>query len=78
MKERDLVALKQQIEEAKSKIIELGGRKKELLSNLKKNYGCSTIEEAQKKVKGYKSQLEELKKTQDKLIAKLDSEYDFS
>jgi SMC interacting uncharacterized protein involved in chromosome segregation len=48
MDEKGLLALKQDIDKAKQPVAELKGKQQYLEEELKKNYGCSNIEEAEK------------------------------
>ena len=49
--EQDLLDLKKDIDEAKTKKSELMGQKKALMDQLKTDWDCKTVEEAQKKLK---------------------------
>ena len=51
MKEQELLELKEEIEDAKQKVSELTGQKNALLKQLKDDWGCDTIEEAEEKLK---------------------------
>lgn len=51
MTERELIELKQEVEEAKDKALQLQGQRDALLQQLKEEWGCSTIKEATKKLK---------------------------
>ena len=51
MKEQELLELKEEIEDAKQKVSELTGQKNALLKQLKDDWGCNTIEEAEEKLK---------------------------
>ena len=52
--------LKVEIEEGKSNLANLEGRKAQLLETLQKEYGVKTIPSAEKKVKELQKQIEEL------------------
>lgn len=58
----DLTNWKEQIDEAKSKKSELEGSSKEILKQLKKNHGVSSIEDAQKKIVKLSKESEKLQK----------------
>ena len=60
MKEQDLFKLKQEIEEAKTSVSELKGQQNALLKQLKEEWGCSTVEEAEKKIQIMKKDIEKL------------------
>jgi len=49
MTERELLETKRNIEEIKPKISELKGERLALMKQLKENWGCSRLEEAEKK-----------------------------
>lgn len=51
MEKEDVLDLKNQIDEAKSKNSELRGQLKQILQTLKKEHGCDTIEIAEEKLK---------------------------
>jgi len=50
MTEKELLELKQDIEEAKQKVSELKGEKQALMKQLKETWNCSSLEEAEKKL----------------------------
>jgi predicted transcriptional regulator len=60
MTEKDLLELKEEIEEAKQKVSELKGEKQALLKQLKENWKCSSIEDAEKKLVKLGEQEEQL------------------
>jgi len=60
MTEKDLLELKEEIEEAKQKVSELKGEKQALLKQLKENWKCSSIEDAAKKLVKLGEQEEQL------------------
>jgi len=64
MSEKDLLDLKEQINEAKTKVSELTGQKQILMRQLKETWGCDTIEQAENK-------LEELNKRTNSLEKKI-------
>lgn len=68
MKEKELLKLKEKVDNAEQAVQQLKGRKKELLAQLKKDFNCNTIKEAKAKKKELSSEHE---KTQEKLNAKL-------
>ena len=51
MNEKDLLKMKEDIDRAKSKVSELTGKQKHLLSELKDKWECSSIEEAERYLK---------------------------
>jgi chromosome segregation ATPase len=50
MKEQELFELKGEIDEAKQKVSELTGQKNALMTQLKEDWGCDTIEEAEERL----------------------------
>ena len=58
--EQQLLDLKKQIEQAKTQVAELQGSRKHLMKELKDDWGCTTIEEAEKKLKKLQKELEQL------------------
>jgi hypothetical protein len=46
MNERELIKLKEKIDQAKIKVSELKGKQDYLMQQLKEQYGCSSLEEA--------------------------------
>jgi len=60
LNEKDLLKIKSDIDQAKSKVSELTGKKKHLLQELKDKWGCSSIEEAEKMVKGLEREIKGL------------------
>ena len=77
MTEKQLLNLKEEINEAKTKVSELTGEKQALLRQLKEQYACKTIEEAQKKVKSIQKEIEQLEKNIEQGIEELETKYNF-
>jgi molybdopterin biosynthesis enzyme len=75
--EEKLLKLKKEIEEGKFKVSELKGTKSHLIQTLKKKWGCSSVEEAQEKIKEFEEQIEKYDKQIEKGIKELEDEYDF-
>lgn len=76
--ERDLLNLKEKIEDAKSTVAQLKGHQQALLNQLKTEYGCKTIEEAEKKLKTMKLDIDELQDKIDKGTKALQDKYNLS
>lgn len=74
MNERDLLRLKEQIDEAKSKVSQLQGRKEYLMQQLKKDWDCTTIRQAQSKMEELKTAVTELDNQIKQGIAKLEEQ----
>lgn len=60
MNERDLLNLKTRIEQAKSKVSELKGRKNYLMQELQEKWSCTTIQQAEVKIKEMKEAINSL------------------
>jgi len=65
-----LLELKNEIDDSKTKISELNGQQIALLQQLKDEWGCKTIEEAEEKLEA----MNKYKKTLDKKIEKASEE----
>lgn len=76
MDERDLLRVKKEIEEAKSKVSELKGKKQGLMESLKKNWGCNTIPQAKKKVQKLEGQLADLGYEMEEGMQELQEKFD--
>lgn len=73
--ERQLLDLKQEIEEAKSRISELRGQRNALLQQLEDGFKCKNIEQANEKLKALDKKSEELTKQINKLTDELEEKY---
>lgn len=76
MEKEDLMDLKIQIDQAKEKVSELKGKRQYLLSELKEQWGCSTIEEAKEKIERLIIKIKKLEQTIQSGMKKLDEYYD--
>ena len=74
MNERDLLTLKNRIEQAKNKVSELRGRKSYLVQELQEKWGCSTIQQAETKIAEFKADIAKLDAQISKGINKLTEE----
>ena len=77
MTEKQLLEIKEKIENSKSKLSELKGKKEGLMDTLKKTWNCITVKQAEKKLDTLKKELKELEMVKQKGIEKLESEYEF-
>ena len=77
MTEKQLLEIKEKIENSKSKLSELKGKKEGLMDSLEKTWECTTINQAEKKLNALKKELKELEVVKQKGIKKLESEYEF-
>jgi septal ring factor EnvC (AmiA/AmiB activator) len=72
--ERELLNLKEEIAAAKNKVAELKGQQNALLRQLKEEWGCTTIEQAKRKLTQMEKDItkldEEIKKGMDELNEK--------
>ena len=60
MTEQDLLKLKRQVEDAKTEVNQLQGQRTALLKQLKDDWGCKTVEEAEAKVKAMEKEIEKI------------------
>lgn len=77
MNERELLQLKEEIEEAKQKVSELKGERQALMKRLKEEWDCETIEQAQSKVAEMEEQSEQLSKEIDKGLIELNEKLNY-
>lgn len=75
LSEQDLINLKGDIEEAKQKVSELNGQKNALMKQLKDDFGCKDIKEAERKLSVMKTEIEKLDQEIDKGIEELSEKY---
>jgi len=73
-----LLQLKQDIDEAKLKAAGLEGQLKGHMKDLKDNWKCTTIAQAEKKVKDLEKEVLELSDKVDKGMAELEERYEIS
>ena len=78
MTEDDLLKLKKKVETAKNTVSELKGQKTALMNQLKTDWGCSTIEAGEKKLKGLIKEVETLSQQIDENIEELQTKYGWS
>lgn len=70
-----LLELKNQIDNAKSEVQQLEGRKKYLFQELEENYGCKTIDQAKKKLQKLKKEIQTKQEKIDQQTAELKNKY---
>lgn len=75
MNEHDLLELKEKIETAKTKVAELKGSEKQLMKDLKVDWECITIDEAEKKVSKMEKEIETLNQQIKDGTAELEEKY---
>lgn len=76
MNERQLLELKEDIEKAKQEISELKGQKKGLMKQLKEDWGCETLEQAQEQLESFKEKQENTRVKIDDKMQTLVNKYD--
>lgn len=74
MTERELLDLKEELNETKEEVSILKGEKQSLLKRLKDEWGCSTLKEAEVKVADLKEEIERLDDQIHKEVTKLKEE----
>ena len=76
MNEKQLLELKEQIDVSKSKLSELKGRKQVLTDTLKEKWGCSTVTQAETKMKELKEEIADLEDSKEEGIKTLEENYE--
>ena len=76
MTEKELLRLKEDIEEAKAKEQQLKGQNKMLLKQLKDEFDCDDIESANNKLAKIKKKSEKIKKEIDKKVQEIQEKYE--
>lgn len=75
MNKNDLLALKTEIEDAKIEVSKLEGKHSYLLQQLVDQFGCKTIEDAEKKVKKLEKQISALSDQIETATIELEEKY---
>jgi flagellar biosynthesis chaperone FliJ len=75
MTEKELLELKEKVDEAKQTVSELTGQKNALMKQLKDDWGCKTIEEAEEKIGTMDRDISLLEKKIEKGIKELEEKY---
>lgn len=73
--EKELLELKKQVDAAKVAISELEGQKKAQLKQLQEDWGCKTVEEAEKKLAKMRKEVETLETQIETGIEELEEMY---
>lgn len=76
MNQEKLLELKKEIDQAKSKVSELKGRRQGVMETLKNKWGCSNVEQAKKKISKLKDKIASLEEKKEVGIKKLEEEYE--
>lgn len=77
MNEKELLKIKERIDDAKSEINKLEGKQASLLDQLKEQFNCSSIKEAEKQLDKQSKQIEELEQQIEEGVAELKNKYNF-
>jgi predicted transcriptional regulator len=75
MKEKELLELKQEIDHAKEESLKLQGQKNALLQQLKDEYQCSSVEQAEKLLERLQGEYSKLTSEIEEGIKKVEKEY---
>lgn len=76
MNEQQLLKLKEDIDQAKSKVSELKGRQQSLNEQLSEEWNCSSVKEAEAKVKKLEKEITDLDNKINEGIKELEEKYD--
>lgn len=76
MTEKELLGLKQQIDDAKRVLSELKGEQTAILKQLKEEFGCSSIEEAENKHSKMMKEIEKLDLQIENGMSELEEKYE--
>ena len=76
MDQQDLIELKEKIDSAKEKAAELTGRQKGLMKELKDDWGCDTVAQAEKKIEEMETEVTQINEKIKKGVEELEEEYD--
>ena len=75
MDQQDLLDLKEKIDQVKEKASELKGRLQGLMKDLKDDWQCDTVEQAEKKIKLMETEVEKINEKIKKGVEELEEEY---
>jgi len=76
MTKQELLDLKDDVAEAKSKVSELTGQKTALMSQLKTDWDCKTIKEAEDKLQEMEDSISKLEKKIETGVSELENKYE--
>ena len=76
MTKQELLDLKSDVAEAKSKVSELTGQKTALMSQLKTDWDCKTIKEAEDKLQEMENSISKLEKKIETGVSELENKYE--
>lgn len=75
MNEKELLKLKEKINNAKSEVSELKGQEKYLIKELKDNWNCASIEDAKKTLKKLEVDIQQIDQKIDEATRELEEKY---
>lgn len=78
MTKEQLLLLKTNIDKAKTKLAELGGKRESYMEQLNTLHKCKTLEQANKKLAEYQTQIEKQEKAIKQATAELEEKYEFN
>jgi IMP dehydrogenase/GMP reductase len=76
MDERQLLQLKKKVEDSKTTVAELTGQQTAVMKQLKDEYGCKTIEEAEEKVKTLNTKVTKINNRIDEGVVELKEKFE--
>lgn len=78
MDQKQLLRLKEQVDEAKSAVSELKGQQKALMNQLKEEWKCDTVEKAEKKLDSMTEQITEFEDKIEDGVAELKEKHNIT
>ena len=75
MTEKELLKLKKKLDNAEQEVQQLIGQRKAILANLKEDFECSTIEEAEAERKRLKKKIKKLADELEEKLKQIEKEY---
>ena len=78
LNEEQLLDLKADVDEAKTKVSELTGQQTIQMKQLKEDWGCKTIEEAEEKLEEMEDSISKLEKKIEKGVKELEEKYNIN
>jgi len=75
MNEHDLLKLKEQIEKAKQEVNELKGQQTALFNQLKEEFNCNSIEDAERLLTDLTKEIQEIQESINKGLKDLESKF---
>jgi len=76
MDERQLLDLKKKVDDAKSAVSELKGQQTALMNQLKTDWKCNSVEEAEKKLKEMETNIASIERKIEKGVKELEEKYE--